>query len=408
MNASDQALDLNQKLTSEKNMETFDRDYFSIRRHNSMSIWQKSAQDSSVADGKPIIADLFEATSRLLISVSRYLTTSGLEYELESGNSTGHSLGERMKSETERFYLWGFDMSVGNGLLDAAVSRKDEVREAIVATLYDLGYLLLIAARQETLQYCSSCRLARDQLEHVLDCVGCEYSHLGDLSSHDEEESEEDDSYDLNDLPDQVETYIICLLDISMAMGDLFGDSVHPSLDTGHESDAFDTEHLPTGKDTSGGGFESKRNVEGASEQLLPVSPSTTIARLSQQQRAATWHTSQDQSEVHIESDDLRARQYIALRIAEMRESLNNTDNDRLAGAWKARGDRYVNRTATRQAGISHPMMAGSHNVPVEYHATQSSSTHWMIRMLRRPSKLTIPLSIAVGAARQRRVVRVQ
>lgn len=203
-----------------------------------MSVWQRGAQDRSVADHKHTIADLFEATSKLLISISRYLTTSGLE----TGTSTQDPVGERMKSEAERLYLWGFDMSVGSGRLDEVLSHKAEVREAIVATLCDLGNLLVLAARQGILQHCSSCRLAHDRLTHVLGRAGRDHVNLDSLSTHDGGEGEEEGHYDLHNLPDEVDTYIICLLDISMAMSDLFGDNIHSSLDIDHESNTSDTE----------------------------------------------------------------------------------------------------------------------------------------------------------------------
>lgn len=404
-------------------MDPFNSDHFRSQRHNSLYSWQQGGRDNSSHDHHHVIAGLFEAISKLLIIITRLVTTSAQEFRLP----TRASAGERMKNEAERFYLWGFDMSISNGLFDTAVSHQVEGRNAIVRTLFGLANVLLLAAGQDPLQSYSSCQVATRELMHVLRQMGHDPMEFFELDTHLGAEDEEGDENDLDDLPDEVDTYIDCLLDISMAMGDLFGDSIQSPMDMVDGSiDVYGTEvsecreeyttqrltsvQLPppvkvSFLDSFSFGAVAKDNPN---EPWQALELGAINEHSKPQQRSATWHTSREEREVHEGSDELRARQCISIRIAEIRESLNITDNDRLAGAWKARGARSVKTKAKHEPQILHPLMSGSHNVPVEYNSTQASSSHWMVRMLRKPTKVTIPVAIVVGAIQQRRSVRVQ
>lgn len=75
---------------------------------------------------QPVLAsDLFQAILSLFITITQQVA------------QTKHS--RRLRSEIERFFLWGGDFSVSDGQLDELLSKSFDLRQAVLSILYELG-----------------------------------------------------------------------------------------------------------------------------------------------------------------------------------------------------------------------------------------------------------------------------
>ncbi|KAK0616548.1 hypothetical protein B0T14DRAFT_604814 [Immersiella caudata] len=274
-----------------------------------------------VEDSYHTITDLFDAILKLLIAITRHINTIDAGSQKEPP-----SLGVPLRSELERLSIWGFDMSVGGGRLDAALSQNSKAREALVATFLDLAYLLLIAAHQSNFQSSERCRDASRALINTLGHIRSRDPELVAEGACSETEWGQCGGYDLEDLPDEINAHIICLIDISMPMGDRFGEFLHGLAGPNNEPTGHDLDFLIPRDNT---------RINSSAESNIPAGRPPLV-------RNPTWHFLGQKTERRTDADEIQARRCVIQRIFALRESLKALQDDDMTVESKPRGVQCV------------------------------------------------------------------
>ncbi|KAK4444330.1 hypothetical protein QBC34DRAFT_415316 [Podospora aff. communis PSN243] len=340
-----------------------------------------SGLSSSVKDSYHIITNLFDAILKLLIAITQHINTT------EAGSQNkAPSLGASLRSEVERLSIWGFDMSVGGGRLDAFLSHSPKTREALITTCLDLAYLLLTAVHQ-SLQSSERCQDSSRALINTLCHIRSIEPELVAEDVCSEADWDQCDSYDLEDLPDEINAHIVCLLDISMAIGDRFGEPVYglagsPNEPTGHSPDpSINGDNI---------------RIDSSADSSIPAGRSPLV-------RNPTWHFLGQTTERSTDTEESQARRCVVQRISALRESLKALHDDEVTVESKARGVHRASNHPRRPSSKSPPALLvkgiRTHGGSREQNAVQETITHRAIALLRRPTKVSLPLSIAIGAA---------
>ncbi|KAM0429258.1 hypothetical protein ACHAPT_006472 [Fusarium lateritium] len=129
----------------------------------------------------------------------------------------------RLRSELERFFLWGDGLSVPDCQLDEALATSSELHQTVLSTLYELGKLAnddlppVIAASESADPHTRSSEMTRD-LHLLLEkaSIILEAPHV----TEDSESLSDDESsqYSLDEVLDDMTIYIDCLMDLSLVL----------------------------------------------------------------------------------------------------------------------------------------------------------------------------------------------
>ncbi|KAJ3466145.1 hypothetical protein MRS44_006803 [Fusarium solani] len=148
-----------------------------------------------------LIGNLFNVILGSIVNAHRKLT------------STEQS--RRLRSESERFFLWGDGVSAANGQLDKALPPSSELYQTVLSALYELGKVIdvdlaqvIAPARPADPADTRDLRLLLEEARAI----------LGAPNATEDFESLSDDEnipYSLGDALDDMATYIDCLMDLS-------------------------------------------------------------------------------------------------------------------------------------------------------------------------------------------------
>ncbi|KAJ4226360.1 hypothetical protein NW759_004947 [Fusarium solani] len=148
-----------------------------------------------------LIGNLFNVILGSIVNAHRKLT------------STEQS--RRLRSESERFFLWGDGVSAANGQLDKALPPSSELYQTVLSALYELGKVIdvdlaqvIAPARPADPADTRDLRLLLEEARAI----------LGAPNATEDFESLSDDEnipYSLGDVLDDMATYIDCLMDLS-------------------------------------------------------------------------------------------------------------------------------------------------------------------------------------------------
>lgn len=152
--------------------------------------------------GHPLIGDLFNAILDSCVNSYQRLTSD--------------EQSRRLRSESERFFLWGDGVSAANGQLDKALPTSSELYQTVLSALYELGKVIDVHLAQviPTSQPANPATDTRE-LRLLLEEAG---AVLGAPNATEDSESLSDDENgpcSLEDILDDMATYIDCLMDLS-------------------------------------------------------------------------------------------------------------------------------------------------------------------------------------------------
>lgn len=148
-----------------------------------------------------LIGNLFNVILGSIVNAHRKLT------------STEQS--RRLRSESERFFLWGDGVSAANGQLDKALPPSSELYQTVLSALYELGKVIdvdlaqvIAPARPADPADTRDLRLLLEEARAILGAPNAteDFESLSD---------EENIPYSLGDVLDDMATYIDCLMDLS-------------------------------------------------------------------------------------------------------------------------------------------------------------------------------------------------
>lgn len=166
-----------------------------------------------------LAGDLFKAILGLYIVIT------------QQASQTKHS--RRLHSELERFFLWGEGLSVSDGQLDDTLSKYPELRHTVLSTLYELGKVIkddllrVIGGTTHSEEYGSSAEfvltdLAQSDMTRELQRLLKNAATVSIVpKARADFESGSDDGFtrdDLDEILDDLATYIDCLMDLSLAL----------------------------------------------------------------------------------------------------------------------------------------------------------------------------------------------
>ncbi|WAO84945.1 Hypothetical protein NCS54_00217700 [Fusarium falciforme] len=152
--------------------------------------------------GHPLIGDLFNAILGSCVNSYQRLTSD--------------EQSRRLRSESERFFLWGDGVSAANGQLDKALPTSSELYQTVLSALYQLGKVIdvdlvqVIATSQPT-NAATDTRELRLLLEEARAILGTPNATEVSESLSDDENG----PCSLEDILDDMVTYIDCLMDLS-------------------------------------------------------------------------------------------------------------------------------------------------------------------------------------------------
>ncbi|KAI8685447.1 hypothetical protein NCS55_00217100 [Fusarium keratoplasticum] len=141
----------------------------------------------------------------------------------------------RLRSESERLFLWGDGVSAANGQLDKALSTSSELYQTVLSALYELGKVIDVDLAQviPTSQPANPATDTRE-LRLLLEEAG---AVLGAPNATEDSESLSDDEngpYSLEDVLDDMATYIDCLMDLSSPLQNIIvypeSTSIEPAI----------------------------------------------------------------------------------------------------------------------------------------------------------------------------------
>ncbi|UPK96270.1 hypothetical protein LCI18_007205 [Fusarium solani-melongenae] len=132
---------------------------------------------------------------------------------------TSTEQSRRLRSESERFFLWGDGVSVTDGQLDKALATSSELYQTTLSALYELGSIInddLVRAAAPTgpvnhLAGSRELRLLLREASAILDTSNA----TGDSEGLSDDEN---GPHSLEDVLDDMVTYIDCLMDLSLAL----------------------------------------------------------------------------------------------------------------------------------------------------------------------------------------------
>jgi hypothetical protein len=126
---------------------------------------------------------------------------------------------QRCQNELERFFLWGQGLSVDNGQLDEILAHSEELHFRVLSLLLRLGTVILDSLSREQSsrsmvlsEQCDDLRTLLETTEVKLQEFEPELIRPDTLSVSDTSE------YGLEEIMDDVTTYVDCLLDLAQSL----------------------------------------------------------------------------------------------------------------------------------------------------------------------------------------------
>ena len=175
--------------------------------------WQEGLDPTSFSDNRLGLAGtLFESCVRLFVDLIRGPVKQALE---------PHTF-QYLQLQAQRFNLWGDGFSASQGELDRILADSDHLRKPVLSFLSALGNTLVELARKSDpdgvsnnasssplRESCEQIEILKDQVSKIIgesvDTDGDEVSSSGsEMSSFD----------DLNELVEDIKTYVDCFMDL--------------------------------------------------------------------------------------------------------------------------------------------------------------------------------------------------
>ncbi|KAJ5671376.1 hypothetical protein N7507_000503 [Penicillium longicatenatum] len=166
-----------------------------------------------------LASDLFKAILSLFTSIAQH--------------SAQMKHSRRLRSELERFFLWGDALSISNGQLDEVLSKSSDLRQTVLSTLYELGSIIndsLLRAVSELIQSTKSegsvesdltdltqSDMAR-QLQKILEKAAPVLVTPKDTANFERLSDDESMRYDLDEVLEDIAIFVDCLMDLSLAL----------------------------------------------------------------------------------------------------------------------------------------------------------------------------------------------
>ncbi|RSL49406.1 hypothetical protein CEP54_012451 [Fusarium duplospermum] len=125
----------------------------------------------------------------------------------------------RLRSESERLFLWGDGVSAADGRLDIALANSSELYQAVISSLYELGKVVNNDRAQVlTPSVPANPPTETHDLQRLLVEAGAILNAPNALGDHESLSDDENGPYILEDVLDDMTTYIDCLMDLSLAL----------------------------------------------------------------------------------------------------------------------------------------------------------------------------------------------
>ncbi|KAJ5651051.1 uncharacterized protein N7484_004774 [Penicillium longicatenatum] len=166
-----------------------------------------------------LASDLFKAILSLFTSIAQ--------------RSAQMKHSRRLRSELERFFLWGDALSISNGQLDEVLSKSSDLCQTVLSTLYELGSIIndsLLRAVSELIQLTKSegsvesdladltqSDMAR-QLQKILEKAAPVLVTPKDTANFERLSDDESMRYDLDEVLEDIAIFVDCLMDLSLAL----------------------------------------------------------------------------------------------------------------------------------------------------------------------------------------------
>lgn len=125
----------------------------------------------------------------------------------------------RLRSESERFFLWGDGVSVTDGQLDKALASSSELYQTTLSALYELGGVVNDdLVRAAALTGPVSPLAGSRELQLLLRKAGAVLDTPTAIGDYEGLSDDENGPHSLGDVIDDMVTYIDCLMDLSLAL----------------------------------------------------------------------------------------------------------------------------------------------------------------------------------------------
>ncbi|KAJ4327239.1 hypothetical protein N0V84_002369 [Fusarium piperis] len=135
--------------------------------------------------------------------------------------STSNEQSRRLRSEAERFFLWGDGVSATGGQLDKALDTSSELYQTALSALYELGKVVHDGlTKVVALEGVAGPVAGSHELQLLLEDVSVTLDTSNAIEDSESLSDGENGPYSLEDVLDDMATYIDCLMDLSLALED--------------------------------------------------------------------------------------------------------------------------------------------------------------------------------------------